>query len=388
MKKILFGLALLMTSSLWAQSPQKVYSFAQDRREITWYITQQNLWKKEIEKTEKNGYAWLNYYRATRALRHMAPYETDNWNQEKYDQYDKELKEILKKASKAIPNTFEFYVISGAEKGLTNGGNEEYLKAAKIRPFDEEIIDELMIHYDLKLDAKNKNLYATKMFETNQLSVGILNWGYNILAELDENAILFTYGDNDTYATWIIQEAKNFRKDVTVINHYLIQDENFRNQLLKKLGYDPLDLSFDGLVSDNQLTPAYEKLLAHFYKGKRPVYFVNSRNDYTKNVEDKLFLTGLALRYSEQSIDNVAIIKRNFEKRYLLDYISEVFACNISDQTGMHFNGMYLPAMIKLYQHYSESEDLERKKWMESLMLKVAQQNGKLEEVNAIIEKK
>lgn len=385
MKRLMLALVLTTASFSWSQQLQKVYSFSKDNHELSWYEMQQRLWKAEIDKNNKNGDAWLNYYRATRALRHMAPHQTDNWNQEKYDQYNKELSDILKLAEKAIPKTFEFYVISGAEKGLTFGGGEEYMKAAKMRPFDEEILDEMMIHYDLKMDEKNKIVYANKMLETNQLSVGILNWGYNILAELDENAILFTRGDNDTYATWVVQEAKKFRKDVTIINQYLIQDESYRNNLFKKLGYAPLALSFEGLVSDDQLKPAYEKLFEHFYKGKRPVYFTNTQNEYTKNVEDKLFLTGLGLKYSDESFDNVAVIKRNFEKRYLLDYITEIFACHISDQMGIYFNGMYLPAMIKLYQHYAASEELEHKNSLEKLMLKIAEQNGKLDEVNTIL---
>ena len=40
----------------------------------------------------------------------------------------------------------------------------------------------------------------------------------NYLNSCDKNGILFTYGDNDTYQLWYVQEKENFRKDVTVIN--------------------------------------------------------------------------------------------------------------------------------------------------------------------------
>ena len=40
----------------------------------------------------------------------------------------------------------------------------------------------------------------------------------NYLNSCDKNAILLTYGDNDTYPLWYVQQKENFRKDVTVIN--------------------------------------------------------------------------------------------------------------------------------------------------------------------------
>ncbi|MFA7272284.1 MAG: hypothetical protein WC044_00360 [Crocinitomicaceae bacterium] len=387
MKRIVFAFVLLLSMTISAQKPEKVYSFAKEARELSWYKVQHDIWKSETTKNPKNGEAWINYYRATRALRHMAPNESDEWNQALFDKYQLECKEIAQNVAKALPKSFESYVLAGAEQSLMESA-DNWLKAAEIRPFDPEILDELMIYYDLQLDEKNKGIYAKKMFETNQMAVGQLNWAYNILAELDENAVLFTLGDNDTYATWIVQEAKQFRKDVTVVNMFLIQDDNYRNKLFKKLGYSPLELKLKDAQTDEDMEAGKSKIYNHFFKGERPVYFVNSTNDYMKTIEDKLYLTGLAQKYSETSFDNLAIIKRNFEKRYLLDYLTEVFSTNISDEIGKRFNGMYLPAMIKLYQHFEESEDELRKKELEIQMLRVAEQTGKSEEVNKLLGRK
>lgn len=387
MKKIVIGLFFIMATATWAQKPEKVYGFAKELREASWYETQQKLWKAEIDKSDKNGEAWLNYYRAIRALRYIRTNEKGSWDQAVYDEYSAKCQEILTGASKAIPKSFEYYVISGAEKGATNESGPDYLKAAQIRPDDPEILDELMIYYDIEQDIPKKEMYAKKMFEINDMSPYQLNWAYNILSELDENAILFTMGDNDTYATWIVQAQKQFRKDVTVINIYLIQLDDYRNKLLKKLSYAPLDVATKGLSAE-EAENANRKIYEHFVKGKRPVYFVNSENHYMKPFEDKLFLTGLATKYCESEFDNLAIIKRNFEKRYLLDYLTEIFSYNITDKNGGHFNGMYLPAMIKLYQHYKESEEVQKKNDLEVLMLKVAEQSGKTKEVNAILGRK
>jgi len=44
----------------------------------------------------------------------------------------------------------------------------------------------------------------------------------NYLNSCDQNGILFTYGDNDTYQLWYVQQTQHFREDVAVINTSLL----------------------------------------------------------------------------------------------------------------------------------------------------------------------
>lgn len=58
---------------------------------------------------------------------------------------------------------------------------------------------------------------------------------YNMLMSCDKNAILITYGDNDTYPLWYLQEIEGIRPDIRIINYNLLGTDWQNEQLTFKV---------------------------------------------------------------------------------------------------------------------------------------------------------
>lgn len=109
----------------------------------------------------------------------------------------------------------------------------------------------LALYNSLKIYA-NKNAVALGVSVLSLLAVptlmGFQNWDdhdrsdrylaqLNALAYLescDENAILFTIGDNDTFPLWYLQQVEGIRRDVKIINTSLFATDWYIDQMKKK----------------------------------------------------------------------------------------------------------------------------------------------------------
>lgn len=339
------------------------------------YVEQAKLWKQEVQLNKKDENAWFNLFKANRYAKMSYNDEHSpkiDWylNTEWINEADHLLKgdEIIKQIEENIPNTFmAYYLRYYNDKNL--GGKDFKLleKAYSINPNFYEIYDDFVIHYEIEGNNEKRKEFNVKWFNSNDFSENLLNYHFNVLSSLKENSVIFSYGDNDFYGPKMVQDALGIREDVTVVNIPMVLSKiEYRNSIFKKINIKPFNKDFGNDFSESNMKDMIDYIITNKPK-ELPLYFgLNCSDSLKKNFEDNLYMVGLVLEYSEENIDNVAIMKNNFDNKYLLDYLKMQFT---NDSYDKSLNGNYLHGISCLYDHYKLSGNLTKVKEMRGLAL-------------------
>lgn len=93
-------------------------------------------------------------------------------------------------------------------------------------------------------------LLASKEWKAHDRSTKMTphDMAYNYLISCPPNAILFTYGDNDTYSLWYDQEVEGIRADVRIVNLSLFTGDWYIRQMQKPMNNSaplPITMPYD-----------------------------------------------------------------------------------------------------------------------------------------------
>ncbi len=357
------------TAPLNDPKPEKIYPFTFILHPLDYYMEQAQLWKQELNTNNQNTDAWMNYYQAARIGNIFSDAEKP---------FD--LDAIFAKLQKSIPNTFEYHYLAYAHSGGSHDLYHHLEKAYTLAPERYETYQGMIAYHEIHRNKAKLKEFCQKLYNSKETSPGLLAWNYNTLMSVEKNAILLTYGDNDTYPIWLLQNAKGVRTDVNAINIHLLMKDKYRAAIFKELDIPEFPNQQEDFVNmtDFQLAISYY-MVKHL---NRPVYLgIAMSREIRNQLSNNLYLVGLALKYNETSFNNIEVLKNNFENHFLTDHLEVNFEDDFSASILNQLNMNYIPAFMLLHKWYLENEQFDQAKEIERLSKRIAKAGSREDEI-------
>jgi hypothetical protein len=160
--------------------------------------------------------------------------------------------------------------------------------------------------------------------------------GKMYLDSCDENAILFTIGDNDTFALWYAQNIEGYRQDVRIVNTSLFQTDWYIDDMKKK--------AFTSDPVPSQLTHEKYKYGSRdylfFQKTKQDTIDINTWMNWVANdspattveLQSGQFANTFPSKVIRIPVDKEAVLRNGIVKQEDADLIVPYIDINVKDE--------------------------------------------------------
>ena len=310
-----------------ADKPETIETFVANQYETEWYGAQAQAWQKVVDANPKDQWAWRNLFRATYYYDTFAGGFRDG-------QDSSRTADVLRKMEAELPGSFVLNLCKCRFCLTTDpdAHSGKYVRRA-IELMPEDVCDEDVNYLtarlwyiapeDPQVAELNKQTHRRKYYPEH-----LLRYNWNMLRSMEPDALYFSNGDALTQPMKMLQDALDERTDVCVIPVSFLYDENYRNVVCKRLGIQPVKISWDDYdyaeYGDDRTKMYVTDIIMHLmHESGRPAYFSTDMLSFTTLNKDSLYNEGLVLKYSDHPYNNFAVAMHNVKEVYHLEYLTE-----------------------------------------------------------------
>ena len=324
-----------------------------------WYSEQKQLWQQETERAPTSAEAWRNYYMASEYSQRRASKDEDA------------LDAILAAMQHRVADSYEYAQLRFRNTSWSDIDEKTARAELAYQRCQTcgEIVQDLAFLYEITGQAERAQPLWTTLYQTQYLASGLLDYNYNMLMSTAPAALLLTNGDNDTYPALLLQSLHAVRTDVLVLNLYLVEHQRAQQQSLLKNEEIEVDLSALPRGDSAAFAAALVGALAT-KAPQRPVYFALSTSAaYKEQLNEYLYIEGLAARYSTKGVDHLAYLSDHIENQFRLDSLTQNWYAESHPSTHSvveRLNSNYAFPFILLAEHYdARGEKTRAERWRE-----------------------
>lgn len=237
---------------------------------------------------EKLAGLWKDYYGE-----YPSEFAYANWMYAARYAGEKDYSDLLDRGLEKYPANPTLLYLKAIESHGAPNDVEGMRYLEKAIAIDPNFVDPwflMVTHYMETGDEERLDVALRRILDSGIIADEVMDYNYNMIIGLEENAILITNGDNDTYPGWILTRILKIRPDVAVVNRsllntewyplYVIKDglprfidkselKDLRDTILKQLKESKAGVPLGGPYGDTLVI----RIVDSAQRAGRPVYF-------------------------------------------------------------------------------------------------------------------
>jgi hypothetical protein len=329
--------------------------------------------RQRVKQNAADPAAWFGFYKSVRYKAVAMRYE---------EFFQPQLDSIETQMQKHIAGTYEQLFVHYWNGHHDRRRFSSLQKAYFLNPTDPDLLRQMIGYEFLAGDLRKASELTGEWQKTGLMPSTLMPYAYNVLQSVPQNAVLLTNGEFDTFPLLRQQSKNSVRPDVKILSISLAKRSENRAELFRRLGLElPEDDSVSAFDAD------YIRRIAEANADKKIYLAATVGATLLGDLQNELFVTGLAFRYSGSGVDNLNFLRDNVGVKMKFDYlgkpVKDATAFDHQQAKGLNLN--YVLPLVLAARQYEQAGNKTKAVSLREKARLIGAQAGKENEVEALI---